>query len=115
MGLYSYRLPSIHSAIDLDSLHNLSIRAGDRATRTTSSFPLGMFPPDAAAVWRKSAAPIRGELVCASKTGARRAGLERINKPHLSHILADSPFECGSACPERGTQLTAFLSNRKVS
>ena len=23
------------------------------STRTTSSFPLGMFPPDAAAVWRK--------------------------------------------------------------
>ena len=30
MGLYSYRLPSIHSAIDLDSLHNVSIRGGDR-------------------------------------------------------------------------------------
>ena len=27
------------------------------STRTTSSFPFGMFPPDAAAVWRKSAAP----------------------------------------------------------
>jgi hypothetical protein len=27
------------------------------STRTTSSFPLGMFSPDAAAVWRKSAAP----------------------------------------------------------
>ena len=27
------------------------------STRTTSSFLLGMFPPDAAAVWRKSATP----------------------------------------------------------
>jgi hypothetical protein len=27
------------------------------STKTTSSFPLGMFPPDIAAVWRKSATP----------------------------------------------------------
>jgi hypothetical protein len=42
-----------------------------------------------------------------------------------SPVIGDQPvhcatyrgdvFECGSACPERGTQLTAFLSNRKGS
>jgi hypothetical protein len=33
------------------------------STRTTSSFPFGMIPPDAGAVWHKSAAPNPRELL----------------------------------------------------
>ena len=46
-------------------------------------------------------------MTYAHQSCARRAGLEKDQKPTF---LTDSPFECGSACPERGTQLTAFLS-----
>ena len=42
MGLYSYRLPSIHSAIDLDSLHNVSIRGGGPRKNGLSLFVVGI-------------------------------------------------------------------------